>query len=616
MTGLKRIPNESIDLVVTSPPYYGQRDYAAIRSIWPKYPKYPKECKHNWKLAVPRNKRYGENCGRCKAWKGQLGLEPSFELYIVHILQVVQELKRVLKKTGSFYLNIGDSYSGGRGSTSKYDRGPASVISTDPEDEFPEDPITVSQSVPAQSLCDIPHDISIQMVRKYRWIKRNTIIWKKPNNMPGSWKSRLTNTWEFFFHFVKNSKAVLWRNAITGEWTSDKPSKQQYIVHKEERSPNTGEVKDDYFWWCKFPECKITGKSFKSRIDHKRQFENKGEKHKTRGRKPIWNAFGNYYELDRIRVPHKTSTIKRIQQYIERGEKIDLDKHKFDPDRDSQFPMAVLDRISDSYRGKFSTMASGESEGYGSPRARNQRFLKQDTVPGKNAPLSKGFNQRYLEAFMDENLEAGIGATGNRHRLRPEKSAGYATRGKNPGDTIDEEEGKDPRDLIEFYQDQGSGGHEGLWQGKNRYHELGKSPGDDWVLPENNYWVIPTAQNTQSACSSCLFVGTVKDFPGRKCPKCGGKAAGHFAVFPEMLCVRPILSSCPPDGVVLDPFCGSGTTMVTAEKLGRKWIGIELARPFITMAYQNLYNEKLWWKKVPNLWEPPLPTLENYPRKK
>jgi len=83
-----------------------------------------------------------------------------------------------------------------------------------------------------------------------------------------------------------------------------------------------------------------------------------------------------------------------------------------------------------------------------------------------------------------------------------------------------------------------------------RYHPKGSKPSDVWdIIPED----------TQ-------------------------KRKKHFAAYPEDLCKIPILATCPPDGVVLDPFCGTGTTMKVAQKLGRKSIGIDISSEYIEMA--------------------------------
>jgi DNA modification methylase len=62
----------------------------------------------------------------------------------------------------------------------------------------------------------------------------------------------------------------------------------------------------------------------------------------------------------------------------------------------------------------------------------------------------------------------------------------------------------------------------------------------------------------------------------------------HFATFPPMLCVRPILASCPPEGIVLDIFAGSGTACAVAKALGRKWLGIEINPKYVALAEKRI----------------------------
>lgn len=83
-------------------------------------------------------------------------------------------------------------------------------------------------------------------------------------------------------------------------------------------------------------------------------------------------------------------------------------------------------------------------------------------------------------------------------------------------------------------------------------HPKGKNPGDFWRI------------NT-------------KPFPGT-----------HFAVYPEEICIRPIKSSCPPNGIVFDMFTGAGTTLVVAKKLGRKFIGCDINTEYVKLARKRL----------------------------
>ena len=59
---------------------------------------------------------------------------------------------------------------------------------------------------------------------------------------------------------------------------------------------------------------------------------------------------------------------------------------------------------------------------------------------------------------------------------------------------------------------------------------------------------------------------------------------GHYAPFPADLCRIPILATCPPGGVVLDPFCGTGTALAVAAELGRRSVGIDAAEEYLAMA--------------------------------
>lgn len=86
-----------------------------------------------------------------------------------------------------------------------------------------------------------------------------------------------------------------------------------------------------------------------------------------------------------------------------------------------------------------------------------------------------------------------------------------------------------------------------------KYHPNGSKPGDVWeIMPE--------------------------DTQGRD---------GHFAPYPQDLCRIPILASCPPGGVVLDPFCGTGTTPLVAHQLARKSVGIDVSERYIAAARER-----------------------------
>jgi len=152
-------------------------------------------------------------CVRCGAYYGQLGLEPDPFLYIEHLIMIFREVKRVLKPHGNCFVVIDDTYSGsGKGYGSidpKYPkaRDTRNVIR----------PNRFKIDIPNKCLCLVPELFAIRMVYDLGFILRNKIIWAKKihiyrerktigNAMPESVKDRLTHTWEYIYHFVKEPK--------------------------------------------------------------------------------------------------------------------------------------------------------------------------------------------------------------------------------------------------------------------------------------------------------------------------------------------------------------------------------------------------------------------------
>lgn len=221
LSGLKKLPDESIDMVITSPPYWGLRDYGKeTHSIWGK----DKNCSHKWETTIVKKKSGGSptaqvwnhqkgigqyvsksnKCLKCGAWKGQLGLEPDFGEYTKHLLSIFDEIKRVLKKDGTCWVNIGDTYGGsGLGISIKgHNKGKNSIL--------PNDMSYLPKSVHikgrwSKCLLAIPERFALGMIDR-GWILRNKIIWHKPNHMPTSVKDRFANSWEYLFFFSKSRK--------------------------------------------------------------------------------------------------------------------------------------------------------------------------------------------------------------------------------------------------------------------------------------------------------------------------------------------------------------------------------------------------------------------------
>ncbi len=126
---LDLIPDNSVDCIITSPPYWGHRLYSG----------------------------------------GGIGLEDTYSEYIENLIKITEELYRVLKPTGSFWLNIGDTYKN-------------------------------------KKLLGVPWRVAIKMMDKQKWALRNSVIWNKHKGGLDSSKDKLRNIHENIFHFVKDEK--------------------------------------------------------------------------------------------------------------------------------------------------------------------------------------------------------------------------------------------------------------------------------------------------------------------------------------------------------------------------------------------------------------------------
>ena len=176
----------SVDLIVSSPPYWGHRDYGLP---------------HNWELFnnITEVKKIGPQSPGYNWYRkagGLLGLEPYPEWFVQHLTEIVGKAKRVLKATGSMWINLGDTYFARWASIREQGR---QGLGTD-ERRRRKTPLGgVRQE---KNLLLIPARFAISM-QEVGWILRNDVIWHKPNAVPRPEGDRLRNVHEHFFHFVK-----------------------------------------------------------------------------------------------------------------------------------------------------------------------------------------------------------------------------------------------------------------------------------------------------------------------------------------------------------------------------------------------------------------------------
>ena len=185
---IEKLSESSVDLIVTSPPYWGQRVYEGQET-------------HNWSIQDAW-RREGESLEVAppydwyRANGGMLGLEPTPDWYVAHLVEWFDRARPVLKADGNIWVNIGDTYFSRWGSIRPEGRqGLGSAL-------------RVRRRVPAggyrqeKQLLMVPARFAISM-QDCRWILRNDLIWSKPHVPPRPERDRLRLAHEHVFHFVR-----------------------------------------------------------------------------------------------------------------------------------------------------------------------------------------------------------------------------------------------------------------------------------------------------------------------------------------------------------------------------------------------------------------------------
>ena len=221
----------SVHCVVTSPPYWGLRDYGLPPRVWGG----DSGCNHEWGQGSYKRRsndskpgaKQGTNngsvgrdepvthsmCTQCGAWLGTLGLEPTLELYVEHMVEVFREVWRVLRKDGSLWLNLGDAYSGSWGNyggqggtngqrakaTERFDRPAYADNGRRPSQSYS------NNGLKPKDLIGLPWRVAFALQADGWWL-RSDIIFAKKNPMPESVTDRPTRAHEYVFLLTKSAK--------------------------------------------------------------------------------------------------------------------------------------------------------------------------------------------------------------------------------------------------------------------------------------------------------------------------------------------------------------------------------------------------------------------------
>ena len=184
----------------------------------------------------PGKEGSGGNFCSCGAWKGQLGLEPTPELYIEHLTKIFNEVKRVLKKEGTLWLNIGDTYNSQPSGTlsGAFANRPSKQACFEERKRRKENPLNYG-NVQIKSLCMIPERLAWSLIQN-GWILRNKIIWYKPNAMPSSVTDRFSNTHEFLYMFSRSQRYYFDLDAVREAYTRSTHERMKYTINKIPRA--------------------------------------------------------------------------------------------------------------------------------------------------------------------------------------------------------------------------------------------------------------------------------------------------------------------------------------------------------------------------------------------
>jgi DNA modification methylase len=262
---LLELPDESVHCVVTSPPYWALRDYgtatwrggdpacdhkskkklASAKSTLRTSDGLPQGLYPQEKKATERFPRLGD-CARCGAQRidDQLGLEKTPQQYLEKMVTVFREIRRVLRKDGTCWVNMGDGYSGGGnggGGSFAQDGIRCAEPGTDKNKAFRYGRQRYPSGLKPKDLIGMPWRLAFAL-QEDGWYLRQDIIWAKPNPMPESVSDRCTKAHEYVFLLTKSARYFYDAKAIEEKSSGSHPRGPGNKTHRGTAAYIAGDV--------------------------------------------------------------------------------------------------------------------------------------------------------------------------------------------------------------------------------------------------------------------------------------------------------------------------------------------------------------------------------------
>lgn len=482
---LKTLPDKSVNCCITSPPYYGLRDYGT--GTWvggdPNC-KHFRESKHSnivtgvgngqdkqWSNGVGVGDAiYKTVCPICGAVREdrQVGLEESPEEYIDRLVKIFREVRRVLTDDGTLWVNIGDTYygsGGGRGST--YHDARTDVVQSGNKgfNDMLYAPVLTKKSdiYKPKDLIGIPWMLAFAL-RADGWYLRQDIIWHKPNPMPESVKDRCTKSHEYIFLLSKNR-----------DYYFDYQSIQERATYPDAKNIKFGGNKygdNDNSLFSIYSGNEYMGSDKRNKRD-------------------VWN-----YDDSKYSSAEQEASVRQGMSKDRGNNTVAIRKN-----------LPEQEVFVDFMRARTSVEAL--VEGTDIKQSTIEHWFRRDDT-GFSYPSVEDWNK--IKDLLNDSTEEFI------------KMDSMLTDVTYETDAID----------------------------KNNNGKRAK----------RDVWSVSPAHSKLA----------------------------HFATFPEDLILPMILAGCPKDGVVLDPFMGSGTVGVVAKANHRNYVGIDLSKEYVDMANRRLSN--------------------------